>query len=58
MIKKVGWVQMDPVKDCKVLFFTENEGYVVLVTRVETFGKSYWRKKGLKKYKRGGRSVC
>ena len=41
MIKKVGWVQMDPVKDCKVLFFTENEGYSVTVPRVETFGKPY-----------------
>ena len=55
MIKKVGWVQMDPVKDCKVLFFTEKGGYVVLVPRVETFGKSFWRKN--EKVQEGG-SQC
>ena len=48
MIKKVGWVQMDPVKDCKVLFFTEKGG---------NFWKILLEEKGSEKVQEGG-SQC
>ena len=44
---------MDPVKDCKVLFFTENDG-----PKGGNFWKTLLEEKGSEKVQEGGRSVC